>query len=80
MEKAWHVCIHDTWGMHMCLVTKNPNGHINKGFLQCLFVDINLEVRKGIGLWRLIGKDFDGVDFILFFKIFNIDTLFNSYM
>ena len=55
---------------------KNTFWHINKGFLQCLFVDINLEVRKGFGLWRLIGKDFDGVDFFFF----NIDALFNSYM
>ena len=45
---------------------KNTFWHINKGFLQCLFVDINLEVKKGFGLWRLIGKDFDGVDFFFF--------------
>ena len=60
---------------------RQPFGTLIRDFYNACFLDINLEVRKGFGLWRLIGKDFDGVEFFFFLGvIFNIDTLFNSYM
>ena len=46
---------------------KQPFGTLIRDFYNASFLDINLEVRKGFGLWRLIGKDFDGVEFFFFF-------------